>query len=349
MHGVLLINLGTPSSPEPKDVRTYLKQFLMDPYVIDIPAPARWFLVNALILPKRPITSSEAYKKIWTDRGSPLLFHSLDLVKKVQRALGNSYAVRLGMRYGNPSIESAIDSVIQAGATSLSVLPLYPQFSLAATESSVQELKRVLKSREIRIPCRVLPDFYANSQFIEAFARVGRESLEDFTPDHVIFSFHGLPERHVKKTDPTGNHCLVTDKCCDQITDANRKCYRAQCYQTAHRIAGRMDLMRDRYSVAFQSRLGRTPWIKPYTDVIYEELPKRGVKKVAVICASFVADCLETLEEVQIRGEEQFRAAGGEELRLVPSLNSEDFWSQSVASWIRDRRPEAEEPLHAQA
>lgn len=337
--GVLLINLGTPDAPYPKEVRRYLKQFLMDPYVIDIPAFWRWLMVHGLILPKRPAASAEAYQKIWEERGSPLLFHTRDLTAGVRQQLGTEYRVEFGMRYGNPSIESAARKLWDSGARRWVVIPLYPQYSLAATESSRVELERVLE-RIARAPGRRpeiswVEDFFEEEGMVEAFAEIGRRELESWNPDFYLFSFHGLPERQIRKADATGTHCLASEGCCDRVGAANRRCYRAQSYQSARRIAARLGLPRERYEVSFQSRLGRTPWIKPYTDVMYEELARRGVRRLAVFCPSFVADCLETLEEIRIRGREQFRELGGEDLILVPSLNSDPAWVRTVAGMVR--------------
>jgi len=332
--GVLLINLGTPNSPEVPDVRRYLKQFLMDPFVIDIPAAARWALVNLIILPRRPKASGEAYRKIWTDRGSPLLFHTLDLAEKV-RALLPECRVEPCMRYGHPSIESAVRQLVAHGVDRIVALPLYPQYSLAATESSRVELQRVVAEAGFRGEVRVVGDFFDEVTFIRAFADRIRRSLAEFKSDHLLMSFHGIPERHVRKTDPTGAHCLASESCCDRIVEANRLCYRAQCFATARAIARELGMGPSDYTVSFQSRLGRTPWIKPYTDLLYGPLAKRGIKRLAVACPAFVADCLETLEEVQIRGREQFIEEGGEDLRLIPSLNSDPLWAESVSRLVR--------------
>lgn len=338
MTGILLVNLGTPDSPSEIDIRKYLREFLMDPYVIDIPFLARWFLVHVLILPKRPKAIAESYKKIWSDLGSPLRYYSLDLEKKVSAKFasiqGGAILVRMAMRYGNPSIQNVLNQMLKAGVDRLIVLPMYPQYSLAANESSIVEVKRAAKSLKPDLPIQVIEDFYDHPAFISAFAEVARSFLVDKKYDHLIFSFHGLPERHVHKTDPTGAHCLNKTDCCERMGVENQKCYRAQCFASARLIASQMGLERSHYSISFQSRLGRTPWIKPYTDVLYDELAKKGVKRLAVVSPSFVADCLETVEEIAIRGREQFIKAGGEELFLVPSLNAEDVWVDAVHQMV---------------
>jgi ferrochelatase len=339
--GVLLINLGTPDSPAAADVRRYLREFLMDPYVVDIAWPLRWLLVNGLILRKRPADSAALYRKIWTDRGSPLLFHLLDLVQAVQARLGGAFVVRPGMRYGSPSIGSALEAFKADGVDRIVAFPLYPQYSLAATESSVQETRFAARALGVAAPIEFVPDFHDAPWFIDAFAEVARPALSEGEWDHVLFSFHGLPERQVKRTDPTGAHCRAEGSCCDAIAGPaapNAKCYRAQCFATARLLAGRLGLRPDAWSVSFQSRLGRTPWIRPYTDVVYDELAARGAKRIAVLSPAFVADCLETLEEIAIRGHDQFRARGGELVRLVPSLNAHPKWVDAVAERIRASR-----------
>lgn len=334
--GILLINLGTPDSPEIPDVRKYLREFLMDPLVIDIPALARWALVHLAILPRRPAVSSEAYKKIWTERGSPLLFHTADLAEGVRKAVGLAYPVRFAMRYQSPSIDQAVKELQAEGAVEIVALPLYPQYSLAATESTYIELRRVGESRGV--PIRPLGDFFDDAGFIDAFAGIARAEMEGFRPDHVLFSYHGLPERQVRKVDSSGVHCFSSPDCCERNIEsgfrASPKCYRAQCFQTTRLLAGRLGLDRAGYSIGFQSRLGRTPWIQPFTDQLYGELARKGVRRLAVICPSFVADCLETLEEIRIRGLEQFRAEGGEDLLLVSSLNSSPAWVETVTRLV---------------
>jgi ferrochelatase len=338
-RGILLLNLGTPDGDHPgpsvPQVRRYLREFLMDPLVVDIPALARWLLVHAIILPRRPARSAEAYHKVWLKRGSPLLVHLQDLVAKVAERAGPGVRVVGGMRYGNPSIRHALVQLQQAGVKETLVIPLYPQYSLAATESSVIACRELVRQVAPGMKLVFKPAFYQEPAFLDAFAAVARRALEGFAHDHVLFSFHGLPERQIRKIDESGSTCLASENCCAEITNANRNCYRAQCFQTARDLAARLGIPADRYSVGFQSRLGVTAWIKPYTDLLYGELIERGRRRVAVLCPAFVADCLETLEEVAIRGNEQFRELGGEELKLVPSLNSEPEWVEAVTGWVR--------------
>ncbi len=334
--GVLLVNLGTPDAPQAGPVRRYLREFLSDPRVIDIPALARFLLLNLIILPLRPRKSAAAYATIWTDRGSPLLFHSRDLVEKVRAILGPETPVALGMRYGNPSIASAVEELERAGAADITCLPLFPQYSSAANGSAMEEVMRVVKGRWNVPAIRVLGAFYDDPGFLDAFAQVARPQLDAFRPDFVLLSYHGLPERHMTKSDTTGGrHCLVASSCCDTLVEANKYCYRAQCFATTRGLVKRLGLTEGSYETTFQSRLGRTPWIKPYTDEFLPELAKRGVKRIAVLCPAFVADCLETIEEIGERALHDWKALGGEELTLVTSLNSEDVWAEWVARAVR--------------
>ncbi len=336
MQGLLLVNLGTPEEPTPPAVRRYLRQFLSDPRVLDIHPVGRAALLNLVILPRRPAQSAEAYQKIWDPaRGSPLLFHSQDLTGEVAARLGTGWEVELAMRYGNPSIESALERLRAAGADAIVVLPLYPQYAASSTGSTLEEIYRLAATRWNTPSLAAVPPFYQEEGFIAAFAAVGRPILERERPDHVLFSFHGLPERHMRKSDESGRHCLATASCCDQVDGVNRNCYRAQCHATARALAARLALETDIWSVSFQSRLGRTPWIRPYTDVVLDELAARGIKRLAVFCPAFVADCLETLEEIGIRARAQFRAAGGDELFLIPSLNSSPAWVDAVVDLAR--------------
>jgi ferrochelatase len=335
MLGILLLNLGTPDAPTSPAVRRYLREFLSDPRVIDIHPVARTLLLEAVILPTRPAKSAAAYAKVWTEAGSPLLVHSRALEAKVRAALGPGHHVELAMRYGRPSIPEALARLRGAGASRLVVAPLYPQYSSAATGSSVEAVFAELSRQAVVPPVTVLPAFYDDPGFIASFAAVGAPVLARERPDHVLFSFHGLPERHVKAADHSGRHCLRFEGCCEVIVEANRDCYRAQCFATARALATTLGLATGRWSVCFQSRLGRTPWIKPYTDLRLDELARAGAKRLVVFCPAFVADCLETLEEIGIRAREQFTAAGGEALALVPSLNASEAWVEALVRLLR--------------
>ena len=335
MIGVLLVNLGTPDAPTPGAVRRYLREFLSDPRVIDIHPVARKLLLELVILPVRPRKSAEAYAKIWTAEGSPLLTLSRALEAKVRAAMGPGYLVELAMRYGSPSIPDALGRLRAGGARRLLVAPLYPQYSSSATGSSVEAVFAALAGQHVVPAVSVLPAFYDDPGFISAFAAVGAPVLERERPDHVLFSFHGLPERHVRASDHSGQHCLRSASCCEAIGEANRDCYRAHCFATARALAARLALAPGSWSVSFQSRLGRTPWIKPYTDLRLDELAREGKRRLCVFCPAFVADCLETLEEIGLRARAQFLAAGGESLALVPSLNASEAWVGALVQLLR--------------
>jgi len=335
--GVLLVNLGTPDSPSARDVRRYLRQFLSDPLVIDIPALPRWLLLNLVILPFRPRKSAAAYAQIWTDQGSPLKVYGESLRDGVAASLGDDFHVELAMRYAEPSIASAVSRAQAAGVTRCIVLPLFPQYSTAATKSATDAVEAAFATAGDAASVDVIGAFYDDPGFIEAFAGVTRQHLAAFRPDHVLFSYHGLPERQLRTLDPSGAHCLERADCCDAVTDANHLCYRAQCVATTRLLARELGLGQDAHSLSFQSRLGRTPWIQPYTDFVLPELAARGVKRLAIACPAFVADCLETLQEIAIRGRDQWLELGGEELSLVPSLNSNPVWVNAVGAMIRER------------
>lgn len=342
-QGVLLINLGTPDAPETGPVRRYLREFLSDPRVLDIPPAGRAALLYGAILPFRPQKSAEAYRKVWMPQGSPLLVHGMALRDRLQDALGPAWAVELGMRYGKPSLGSALEALRGRGVRELSVVPLYPQYASSSTGSSLERVFKLVGEAWNVEAVRVLPPFYDRQAFLDAFADVGRPVLAEARPDHVLFSFHGLPERQVKKSDPTGAHCLQRADCCDMEVPANRWCYRMQAVFTARALAQRLGLEPGKWTVTFQSRLGRTPWIKPYTDLVIPELARSGAKRLAVFCPAFVADCLETLEEIGIRAKDQFLAHGGEALTLVPSLNAHPSWVRGLTQMLRQLRGDESE------
>jgi ferrochelatase len=290
-HGLLLINLGTPDEPTTPAVRRYLREFLGDPRVIDINAVGRALLLHLVILPRRPAKSAEAYRTIWDkDRGSPLLYHSRDLASAVATQLGDRWQVELAMRYGSPSIPDGLAALERAKVDRIVVLPLFPQYASSSTGTAVARVMELAGERWNVPPLDFVPAFFDDPTFLGAFAKVAAPVLADFKQDHLLFSFHGLPVRQIEKTDTTGTHCFKSDTCCDTL--ANPNCYRAQSYATARGIAKLLGLAPDAYTVCFQSRLGRTPWIQPYTDVLLDKLPKEGKKRVAVMCPAFVADCL---------------------------------------------------------
>jgi len=335
--GVLLINLGTPDSTDVGDVRRYLREFLSDPRVVDINPIGRWMLLNFVILPFRPRKSAEAYRSIWTDEGSPLLVYEQELADKVQAELGPHFHVELAMRYGNPSIPDAVNRLMAMDPERIVIVPLFPQYSSAATGSALDRALEVI-AKQWNVPTvETVPAFFDDPGFIGSFADVARPLLRDFAPDHVVFSYHGVPERQVTKSDPTGAHCLASSDCCSVDVKANRYCYRAQCYRTTEHLIDALRLDEAQTSTTFQSRLGRTPWIRPYTDEFLTDLAKSGVKRVAVLCPAFVADCLETLEEIGMRAAEDWQKDGGEELLMVPSRNAHPRWVETIANWVRDR------------
>ncbi|MCK5945313.1 MAG: ferrochelatase, partial [Planctomycetes bacterium] len=307
----------------------------MDPRVIDIPWPARALLVHGVILRTRPKRSAEAYQKVWTERGSPLRFHGDDLVAGLQDELGPDVRVALAMRYQNPSVRKALADLAEQGADDVVVVPLFPQYSQSAWASAYDEVVRVAGAMQNVPNLRFVPPFYDHPSFLDAVAEVARPHLDAFAPDRVLMSFHGLPEKHLKKSDVSGNHCLRSPDCCRTICHANRFCYGAQSYATARGIAARLGLEPHQYEVAFQSRLTKR-WVQPFTDVRLEQLPKEGVRRLAVLCPSFVADCLETIEEIGMQAKETFVAAGGEDLLAVPCVNAERVWVTGLAGMVRE-------------
>ncbi len=341
MTGLLLLNLGTPDAPTTPAVRRYLREFLSDPRVIDINPVGRALLLNLVILPFRPAKSAAAYRQVWhAEHGSPLLMHSQALAAAVQAQLGGAWQVELAMRYGSPSIADKLEKL--RACERIVVLPLFPQYAASSTASAVARTMELATATWDVAPLDVVPAFHAEPKFLDAFATVAKPVLADARPDHVLFSFHGLPERQIRKSGDAG--CLASPSCCDR-SDAPRNCYRAQCFATARGIATRLGIASEQYTVCFQSRLGRTPWITPHTDVEIEVLAKAGHKRLAVLCPAFVADCLETLEEIGIRAREQWRAAGGEELVLVPSLNATPAWVDAVCTIAGRHAPAPRGPV----
>lgn len=334
-RGVLLVQLGTPSAPETAPVRRYLREFLSDPRVIDIPALPRRLLIEAAILPTRPRSSAAAYRKIWLPEGSPLLLHSRALAEALGLELGPRFRVALGMRYGEPTLASALAGLRAQGCERITVLPLYPQYAASSTGSAHARVAQLAADTWDVPQLELSPPFYDDPGFLAAWDEVAREPLAGFAPDHVLFSFHGLPERQIRKSDPTGRHCLSRPDCCDAPGASLPRCYRAQCLATARALAARLGLAPASWSYAFQSRLGRTPWIRPYTDERLPALAAAGTKRLAVLCPSFVADCLETLEEIGLRARAQWQSAGGDDLLLVPSLNAHPVWVSALARLVR--------------
>ena len=337
-HTLLLLNLGSPASPEVPDVRRYLNQFLMDPYVISVPWPVRRLLVS-LILLRRPAASAHAYASIWWDEGSPLVVLSRRL-QEAMKAQWKHGSVELAMRYGEPSIESVLSKLAAQGVRRITVAPLYPQFADSTVTTALEEVKRVIAAHGFKFELKALPAFYAAPEYLDALVASAKPYLEqDF--DHLLLSFHGIPEQHIRKLvdriDP--KHDLLRSSSAGVTDEVLAQCYRSQCQRSAELFAERMGLRPDQWSVSFQSRLGRNKWIEPYTEARLEELAKKGVKKLLVMCPAFVADCIETLEEIGDRGREQFCEAGGEELQLVPCLNDHPQWVEALNA-LCEKAPE---------
>lgn len=322
--GVLLINLGTPEASNLSAVKRYLREFLTDRRVIDLPWIVRQILVRGIIVPFRAKQSTHAYQEIWTPQGSPLLHYSLQLAHQVQNELGEQYKITLGMRYGSPSVESALDTL--SDCQKIIIIPLYPHYSSAASGSAIEEALNVLKAKEVIPTLSVLSQFYQEPDYIEAQSNFIKPMLAN--DHHLLFSYHGIPERHIKKS---GCSMVCNSPC---PSDANPNCYRAQCYESSKAIAERLNLSTEQFSTSFQSRLGKTPWIKPYTDELLVELAERGVRNLTVTCPSFVADCLETIEEIGMRAKEEWLKLGGQQFKLIPAMNNDLLWSRALSRII---------------
>ncbi|MCE5294413.1 MAG: ferrochelatase [Chlamydiales bacterium] len=329
MHkiGILLLNTGTPRSCAPSDVKRYLKDFLMDGRVLDMPFWIREMLVKWLIVPFRYKNSARAYAKIWTRDGSPLLVHSQNLQQQLEEA--SDVKVALGLSYANPSIHEALQSL--KGCTNLIVVPLFPQYASATSGSVIQETMRCLSSWQVIPELTILGPFANHPRFIDAW--VARAQEIDFEAyDHVLFSFHGLPLSHVKKADRTG--CCLKKNCCKSLHEENACCYPAQCVYTATAMATRLGI--ENYTICYQSRLGVDKWLAPYTIDVIKERRKQGDKRLLVFAPSFVADCLETIYELGMEYREDFLMMGGETLDLVPSLNTHPEWVSSLKDIIHE-------------
>ena len=332
--GILLVNLGTPDSPETPDVRKYLREFLMDERVIDIPYVRRSLLVNGIIAPFRAPKSGATYKEIWTKEGSPLLLYGIELRDKLRDELGEEYQVELAMRYQSPSIADTLEKFRGKPLHKLRVIPLFPQYASASSGSVMQKVMEELSSW-LSIPSvEIVSSFHDHPGMIETFAQLGRE-LNPGEYDHILFSFHGVPERQLTKSDP-GSYCAPSGKCCHSLNEKNHFCYGAQSYDTAYKIAEALGLPREKYTICFQSRLGKTPWIQPYTSNVLKDMAAAGHKKLLVFAPAFVADCLETIYEVSTEYDEEFKELGGEKVQLVPSLNAHPLWVKALADLARE-------------
>jgi len=334
---VLLVNLGSPDSPSVPDVRRYLNEFLMDGRVIDTPWLIRRFVVG-MILINRPKESGHAYEKIWTKDGSPLVVFS----KRVQAALQKrvSVPVELAMRYQNPSIESAVKNLAAKGANDVLLIPLFPHYAMSSYETAVVRVQEVAAKLSPQMKITVQQPFYDAPDYITALVASAADFLkQDY--DHLLFSFHGIPERHVKKSDPTGCHCLLKENCCEVPSPAHATCYRAQCFKTAALFVAKAGVPAAKFSISFQSRLGKDPWLKPYTDYELPRLAQEGKKKMLIICPAFVSDCLETIEEIGMRGCEQFMSASGKEFTRIPCMNEHPEWIAALEKMVRQFVPNA--------
>ena len=329
----LIINLGSPDSADIPSVRKYLKEFLMDKYVLDNPALVRWLLVHGLILRFRPKRTTEAYKAIWTDKGSPLLVTSKRVVEKLQSVA--SVPIYLAMRYGNPSIRDVLDSirVDHPDIQLLSIVPLYPHYAMSTTKTVIEKVKDMCLELGFDVQIKYKEPFYNEPKYINALA----DSIAPYVSakyEHYLFSYHGLPVRHLVKTDPTGQHCYSSNDCCNVASSAHLYCYKHQVLTTTALVAEKLNLPSDKFSVSFQSRLLRDPWITPFTDSEIVKLAQRGVKSIAVICPAFVSDNLETLEEIAIEGKETFIEAGGSRLDLIPCMNDNHLWIDTLKHYV---------------
>jgi ferrochelatase len=337
MKGVLLVNLGSPDSTNPKDVKKYLDEFLMDPRVIDLPKWARTLLVKGIILNTRPKKSAEAYAKIWWEEGSPLIVISERLKEKVQQKL--NIPVALAMRYGSMSLKKGLQELVDQGVTEVKTIPLYPQFAMATTETIDVKVDELVAEFFPQLKITRTPAFYKREDYIEVLSKSIAEKLEGLDYEHILFSYHGVPERHIRKSDITNGNCKMNGKCCFKMgSEQHEFCYRHQCEITTVNVAKKLGLKRGTYTTTFQSRLGFDPWLKPYTDRTIERMGKNGIKKMAIVTPAFVSDCLETLEEIAMEGEEIFHEVGGEAFTVIPCLNDRDDFADVLVSMVEEWR-----------
>ena len=334
MKGVLLVNLGSPESPTAKDVKPYLDEFLMDKYVIDVPFLLRALLVRGIILQTRPKKSAAAYARIWWDEGSPLVVISQRMHKKVQEK--SSIPVALAMRYGTMTIEKGLQELREKGVTEVMLLALYPQYAMASTTTIWELADDLVRTKFTEMILTKVPAFYNKPDYIQALANSIKKHLDTFEYDHLLFSYHGIPKRHIRKTDVTKSHCAIDGSCCNTPSPAHEFCYRHQCYETTKQVVKLLGIPEGKYSQTFQSRLAGDKWLTPYTDVEVNKMPEKGIKKLAVVTPAFVSDCLETLEEIAMEANEQFLHHGGEEFMAIPCMNDGDEWCGVVANWIKE-------------
>ncbi|MDB4198715.1 ferrochelatase [Polaribacter sp.] len=338
MKGVLLVNLGSPASTSTKDVRKYLDQFLMDERVIDAPYWLRAILVRGIILNTRPKKSAKAYKKIWWDEGSPLIILSERLHDKVQEK--TELPVALAMRYGSPSMKDGLQELHDKGVTDVLIVPLYPQHAMATTDTILVLAEELREKFYPQMKFKHIPAFYHKKEYIKVLGDSIKNYLEGKEWDKILFSYHGIPERHVRKSDITKSHCKPNDsvnfECCKTASPAHEFCYKHQCYETTRQVVEYLGIEPHQHFVSFQSRLAGDPWLQPYTDKMLEKYPSEGVKKLAVVTPAFVSDCLETLEEIAMEGKEEFLKFGGEEFHAIPCINDNDDWVDVLVNWIEE-------------
>ena len=333
-RAVLLVNLGSPSGADVSSVRRYLNQFLMDPYVIQLPWILRRLIVGLFVLPFRPKASARAYQSIWTSEGSPLIVLSMKLLAALKAT--NSVPLGMAMRYGTPSIESQVLELSRLpNIDEILLVPLYPHYAESTIATTIAETERVLKKHALSIKPKTLKPFYDRPEYIEALVSSAQPWIsKPESYDHVLFSYHGLPEQHITGTDPTGNHCLKQENCCSVSSSAHETCYRHQVFKTTECFVKETGLKQEQYTIAFQSRLGRARWLEPSTNDTLIELANAGVKNLLVLCPAFVSDCLETLEEIELEGTETFKSHGGESLTLIPCLNDNPVWVDKLTDLI---------------
>ena len=334
MKGVLLVNLGSPDTPEPKDVKRYLGEFLMDERVIDVPLWARTLLVKGIILNTRPKASAKAYKKIWWDEGSPLIVLSERLQHKIQEQ--TELPVALAMRYGSMTIKKGLQELVDKGVDEVFLMPLYPQYAMATTETILVLAEEIRKEHFPNIKIEDLKPFYNDENYITVLSNSIARHLEGKDYEHLLFSYHGVPERHIRKSDVTKSHCKIDGSCCATPSPAHEFCYRHQCKEVTRLVGEKLNLKEGTYSTSFQSRLGFDPWLRPYTDRTIERLGKEGIKNMAIVTPAFVSDCLETLEEIAMEGEEIFHEMGGKEFSTIPCLNDDQEFVDLLSKWINE-------------
>jgi ferrochelatase len=334
MKGVLFVNLGSPESPTAKDVKPYLDEFLMDKYVIDVPYLLRALLVRGVILQTRPKKSAAAYAKIWWDEGSPLIVLSQRMKDKVEKMV--DIPVALSMRYGTMTILKGLQELHDKGVNEVLLFPLYPQHAMASTTTIVVLAEELRAQHFPNMKFTNVPAFYNKPGYIEALGNSIKKHLDNYDYDHLLFSYHGVPKRHIRKTDITKSHCKIDGSCCNTASVAHEFCYRHQCYETTKQVVKYLGIPEEKYSQTFQSRLAGDKWLTPYTDVEVNNMPGKGIKKLAVVTPAFVSDCLETLEEIAMEAKEEFMHHGGEEFMAIPCMNDGDEWCQTVAGWINE-------------